>query len=109
GPPRGGEPRTMPDLRLHLVACDPDTQGQIRRRFEGEGVAVDVTDDLTLIPANFQGQVPDVMLLDADHPSEVVVARLAEVKREYPEMPVVLFAGDADMPLVVDAMRAGAF
>ena len=99
----------MPDLRLHLVACDEDTQGQIRRRFERDGVVIDVTDDLAQIPQNFSGQVPDVLLLDADHDSEVVVERLAEVKREYPEMPVVLFAGAADMPLVVDSMRAGAF
>jgi DNA-binding NtrC family response regulator len=99
----------MGELRLHLAGCDEDTQQQIKRRFERDGVAIDVTNDLTEIPVTFQGRVPDVLLLDADHDSDVVVSRLAEVKREYPEMPVILFAKDADMPLVVDAMRAGAF
>src|SRR5436309_1345526 len=80
-----------------------------RVNLEGDSVAIDVTDTLLQVPVSFAGRVPDVLLLDADHDSEVVVGRLAEVKREYPEMPVVLFAGDADMPLVVDAMRAGAF
>ena len=99
----------MAELRLHLAGCDEDTQQQIRRRFERDGVAIDVSNDLMEIPVGFSGRVPDVLLLDADHDSEVVVSRLAEVKREYPEMPVILFARDADMPLVVDAMRAGAF
>ena len=99
----------MPDLRIHLAACDLETQQQIRRRFERDGVAIDVTDDLAEIPAAFAGRVPDVLLFDADHDSDAVVARLNEAKREYPEMPVILFARDADMPLVVDAMRAGAF
>jgi DNA-binding NtrC family response regulator len=99
----------MAELRLHLAGCDEDTQQQIRRRFERDGVAIDVSNDLMEIPVGFQGRVPDVLLLDADHDSDVVVSRLAEVKREYPEMPVILFARDADMPLVVDAMRAGAF
>ena len=99
----------MPDLRIHLAACDVDTQQQIRRRFERDGVVIDVTDDLSEIPAAFSGRVPDVLLFDADHDSDAVVSRLNEAKREYPEMPVILFARDADMPLVVDAMRAGAF
>ena len=99
----------MADLRLHLVACDQGTRDQIRRRFERDGVAVDATERLADVPTSFAGRVPDVLLLDADHDSESVLGRLAEVKREYPEMPVILFAADADMPLVVDAMRAGAF
>ena len=98
----------MAELRLHLAACDEETRDKIKRRFESDGVAVDVSDDLLEIPVCFAGRVPDVLLLDADHDSEVVVSRLAEVKREYSDMPVILFAADADMPLVVNAMRAGA-
>jgi len=99
----------MSEPRLHLAAFDEETRGQIRARFEKDGVAVDATDDLAQIPVAFAGRVPDVLLLDADHDADLVVGRLADVKREYPEMPVVLFAAEADMPLVVDAMRAGAF
>lgn len=99
----------MADLRLHLVGCDDATQDQIRRRFERDGVAVESTEQLGEIPSTFAGRVPDVLLVDADRQADEVVQRLADVKREYPEMPVILFAGDADMPLVVDAMRAGAF
>ncbi len=96
-------------MRLHVAACDKETQDQIRRRFEVEGMAVDASQTLDEIPLNLAGRVPDVLLLDADHDSDAVIARLSDVKREYPEMPVILFARDADMPLVVDAMRAGAF
>jgi len=99
----------MSELRLHLAACDEDTREQVRARFAKNGVVVDSTDDLREIPVAFTGRVPDVLLVDADHDAALVVGRLAEVKREYPEMPVVLFAADADMPLVVEAMRAGAF
>ena len=99
----------MPDLRLHLVACDGGTQDQIRRRFERDGVVVESTDRLADAPASFTGHVPDVLLLDADGDGETVLTCLEEVKDEYPEMPVILFARDADMPLVVDAMRAGAY
>jgi DNA-binding NtrC family response regulator len=99
----------MSELRIHIAGCDAETQQQIRRRFERDGVAIDARDDLAVVPACFAGQVPDVLLLDADHDSELVVKCLADTKREYPEMPVILFARDADMPLVVDAMRAGAF
>ena len=99
----------MSELRLHLVDCDPSTRDQIRRRFERDDVFVDSTDDLSGAPASFTGRVPDVLLLDADGDGESVLTCLAEVKREYPEMPVILFARDADMPLVVDAMKAGAY
>ncbi|MCE9634354.1 MAG: sigma-54 dependent transcriptional regulator [Planctomycetes bacterium] len=98
----------MPELKLHVVACDASTQDQIRRRFERDGVSVECTDQLNDAPASFTGHVPDVILLDADGDGEHVLNCLHEIKSEYPEMPVILFAGDADMPLVVDAMRAGA-
>jgi two-component system repressor protein LuxO len=99
----------MSELRLHLAACDAPTQDQIRRRFERDGVVVEATDRLAQVPASFTGHVPDVLLLDADGDGESVLTALSDVKNEYPEMPVILFARDADMPLVVDAMRAGAY
>ena len=99
----------MPDLRLHLVACDAGTQDQIRRRFERDGVSVHATQRHADVPGTFTGNVPDVLLVDADADSDAVVRCLSDVKSEYPEMPVILFARDADMPLVVDAMRAGAY
>ncbi|MCG3133943.1 MAG: Luminescence regulatory protein LuxO [Planctomycetes bacterium] len=99
----------MPELRLHLLACDAATQDQIRRRFERDGVSVDATDVLAEAPASFLGHVPDVLLVDADGDSASVVRALAGVKDEYPELPVILFAHDADMPLVVDSMKAGAY
>jgi two-component system repressor protein LuxO len=99
----------MAELRLHLVACDPPTQDQIRRRFERDDVSVESTDRLRDAPAVFAGRVPDVLLLDADGDGDAVLACLADIKSEYPEMPVILFARDADMPLVVDSMKTGAF
>ncbi len=99
----------MPDLRLHLAACDSATHDQIRRRFERDGVAVDWSRTLAEVPASFTGHVPDVLLLDADGDPDAVVHALSDVKSEYPEMPVILFARDADMPLVVDSMKAGAY
>ncbi len=98
----------MNGLRLHLAACDERTRAEIRGRFEKDGVLIDATDDLRAVPVSFEGRVPDVLLVDADHDADLVVERLADVKREFPEMPVVLVAADADMPLVVEAMRAGA-
>jgi two-component system, repressor protein LuxO len=99
----------MAELRLHLVACDPSSQDQIRRRFERDGVTVEATERLGDVPAAFTGRVPDVLLLDADGDGEAVLSALSDVKAEFPEMPVILFARDADMPLVVDAMKTGAF
>jgi len=99
----------MSEMRLHLVGCDSATRDQIQRRFERDGTVVESTPRLADVPGALQGRVPDVMLLDADGDGDAVLTCLAEIKAEYAEMPVILFARDADMPLVVDAMRAGAF
>ncbi len=99
----------MSGLRLHLVGCDRPSQDQIRRRFERDGVSIAATDLLVDAHDEFAGAAPDVVLLDADHDADMVVRCLERLKRQHPELPVILFAGEAEMPLVVDAMRGGAF
>jgi len=99
----------MAELCVQLVACDAESAANIRGHFEARGVRIQTTDTLGAAPNLFEEGIPDVVVLDADHDTESVLTHLAEVKRLYPELPVVLVAGGADMPLVVEAMRAGAF
>ena len=80
----------MPELRMHLVACDTGTQDQIRRRFERDGVSVDATQRHADVPGTFTGRVPDVLLVDADADSDAVVTCLSDVKSEYPGVTVVI-------------------
>ena len=99
----------MREVRIHLAGCERTTQDQIRRRFERDGVVVSATDVMTDVVEDLRSPVPDVFLLDADHDPKMVMRCLDAVKRDFPELPVILFAADAEMPLVVESMRNGAF
>lgn len=99
----------MSGLRLQLAGGDREAHDQLRRRVVRSGVTLDVTDRLSDLPDALIDPAPDVLLLDADDEPDAVLDALSAVKQLHPELPVILFAGDADMPLVVDAMRVGAF
>ena len=99
----------MSDLCLQLVACDEATESSIQDFFADSGVTLQTTQTLGNAPDLFGDVIPDVVVLDADHDTDTVLRHLSEVKRLFPELPLVLIAGGADMPLVVEAMRAGAF
>lgn len=57
---------------------------------------------------------PDVVLLDMNFSAGIITGNeglywLSEIKKEYPDTPVVLFTAYSDISLAVDAIKRGAF
>lgn len=70
-------------------------------------------DSPEVLLSTLREQSPDVLLLDMNFRSSLNTGNeglywLSEVKRIYPDLPVVLFTAYADIGLAVDAMRRGA-
>ncbi len=66
-----------------------------------------------ILPATLREKRPDVVLLDMNFKAGVNTGNeglywLSEVKRLYPDMPVVLFTAYADIDLAVEALKRGA-
>lgn len=70
-------------------------------------------DSPEVLLSTLREQSPDVLLLDMNFRSSLNTGNeglywLSEVKRAYPDLPVVLFTAYADVELAVEAMRRGA-
>lgn len=70
-------------------------------------------DSPEVLLSTLREQMPDVLLLDMNFRSSLNTGNeglywLSEVKRAYPDLPVVLFTAYADVLLAVEAMRRGA-
>jgi two-component system C4-dicarboxylate transport response regulator DctD len=51
----------------------------------------------------------DVVLTDIKMPKVSGLELMKRLKKDYPDLPVVLFTGEGDIPMAVSAMREGAF
>ncbi len=98
----------MPELRLHLVGCDGDTEAQVRRRLARDGVRITGAVRLRDASAALVAADPDVVLVDVDGGDDVG-ERLAVLKDTYPELPVVLLADSADLAALPGGVRAAVF
>ena len=63
---------------------------------------------------NMESKHPEVVLLDMNFTAKVTTGNeglfwLGEIKKEWPEVPVVLFTAYSDVALAVDAIKRGAF
>lgn len=56
-----------------------------------------------------QQQSFDVVILDVKMPGMGGMATLGHVRQLYPQLPVILLSGHADMQAAVEAMQGGAF
>ncbi|MEG2171825.1 MAG: response regulator [Desulfovibrionaceae bacterium] len=56
-----------------------------------------------------QKHVFDVVIMDVKMPGMGGMAALGQVRQHYPQVPVILLSGHADMQAAVEAMQGGAF
>ena len=90
-----------------------DDEASIRRALreilEYEGLAVDEAKDGVEAIAKVRARSYDVALLDIKMPRKDGLEALAELAEHYPELPVVMISGHADIKTAVEATHAGAF
>jgi len=67
--------------------------------------AASAAEALTLLDAH----IIDVVLTDIKMPKISGLELMKRLRKEHPNLPVVLFTGEGDIPMAVSAMREGAF
>jgi DNA-binding NtrC family response regulator len=106
---REEEPSAAGALRVLLVDDEEDWVRTMAERMEmrdvGSGVALNGQEALAIL----EGEVPDVMVLDLKMPGMGGLEVLERVKKEYPEVQVIILTGHGSDAEEVEARRLGAF
>jgi two-component system nitrogen regulation response regulator NtrX len=90
-----------------------DDEESIRRSLAGilsdEGFATDGAEDGEKALAALHGEVPDLVLLDIAMPGRDGIEILEELRRVWPDLPVVMMSGHGTIETAVRATQLGAF
>ena len=90
-----------------------DDEKNIRRTFkmvlESEGFDVSVAETGEEALKVFQKEKPDVVVLDVKLPGIDGIETLRRIKKQEPELPVIMISGHGTIATAVDATRSGAF
>jgi two-component system nitrogen regulation response regulator NtrX len=99
----------MPGERILIVDDEPAIQSALRGVLEDEGYRITAVgtggDALTLLSE----EVPDLVFLDIWMPGKDGLETLAEMKRQRPEVTVVMISGHGTIETAVKATRLGAY
>lgn len=98
-----------PQSEIYLVDDETEILDACRQTFELEGYRVRTfrsgNDLLPILDANWPGVViSDVRMPDIDG-----LTLLQEIRKQAPEVPVILLTGHGDVPMAINAIRAGAY
>ena len=90
-----------------------DDEKNIRRTFkmvlESEGFDVSVAETGEEALEIFQKEKPDAVVLDVKLPGIDGIETLRRIKKQEPELPVIMISGHGTIATAVDATRSGAF
>jgi two-component system response regulator HydG len=99
----------MRDFDLLIVDDEPDLRWVLRGLFEDEGFAVrEAADGDEALRAVAEAS-PDVVLSDMRMPRVPGIELLRTLRRDAPEVPVVLLSAVEDLATAVEAVKEGAF
>lgn len=105
-------PRMMqqaaPGRFVALVDDDEDFRAVVCAALSAAGVNVREFSDGEHCLSELAADLPDVICLDLDMPGMGGAAALVEIKRMFPELPVLVLSSHADASTIVQAMVAGA-
>jgi DNA-binding NtrC family response regulator len=95
--------------RILVVDDQADLRQLIRMLLEQGGYEVAETGDSTGLKAAFNSPAPDVVLLDLKLPDADGLELLPLLKRQWPEVEVIVLTGHATYEAAVEAIKRGAF
>jgi DNA-binding NtrC family response regulator len=95
--------------RLLIVDDEPDLRWVLRDLFEDSGYLVREAADGDQALAAIEAEPPDVVLSDVRMPGTSGIDLLRRVRRQRPDLPVVLLSAVEDLATAVDAIKDGAF
>ncbi|MBM3963158.1 MAG: response regulator, partial [Planctomycetes bacterium] len=99
----------MRDFDLLIVDDEPDLRWVLRGLFEDEGFAVrEAADGDEALRAVAEAS-PDVVLSDMRMPRVPGIELLRSLRRDAPEVPLVLLSAVEDLATAVEAVKEGAF
>src|SRR5262245_32128142 len=92
-----------------LIDDEPLLLRSLRRTLEGEGHRTALAESAEDAEPRLAESDPDVVLLDLGLGTNGGRALLERLKREHPEVEVIVITGNASIESAVDCIRAGAF
>ena len=96
-------------MHLWIVDDEPRLAQGLRTAFEAEGYEVRLFARLGALRQALEQDTPDLVLLDQRLPDGLGVEELPSLLRAAPEARVVLMTAYGESPLIVQAIRQGAF
>ena len=92
-----------------LIDDDPHLRQALGQTLDLAGLKVLALEDATGLPARLGRDWPGVVVSDIRMPGVDGLTLLRQLHAADPELPVLLITGHGDVPLAVEAMRAGAY
>lgn len=95
-------------MHILLVDDEPLFVGPLAERLELRGLRISIAPDADEALQLLASDTPDMAFVDLSMPGMNGVDLLARIKKEYPDVDVVMLSGANDVDIAVQAMRAGA-
>src|SRR5258705_9692718 len=95
--------------RVLLIDDEPLLLRSLRRTLEGEGYRTALAESADAALSRLAEIDPDVVLLDLGLGGDSGLALLERLKREWPELEVIVITGNASIESAVGCIRSGAF
>ncbi len=95
-------------LKILIVDDDPNTLAQLARAFRMEGLEAVVADSAEKALERLRAETLDAVVSDVVMPGANGLELLEAIRRERPDLPVVMISGQATIEMAVRATRSGA-
>ena len=95
-------------LKLLIVDDDPNTLAQLSRAFRMEGLEAVVAESAETALQRLRENGVDAVVSDVVMPGTSGLELLEAIRRERPDLPVVMISGQATIEIAVSATRSGA-
>jgi two-component system C4-dicarboxylate transport response regulator DctD len=96
-------------IQVVLIDDDPHLRGALSQTLDLAGLHVLALADAKGLASRIERDWPGVVVSDIRMPGINGLELLAQLHTQDPELPVLLMTGHGDVPLAVQAMRAGAY
>lgn len=96
-------------VQVLLIDDDPHLRLALSQTLDLAGLQVSALDCAQGVAARLDRDWPGVVVSDIRMPGLDGLQLLAQIRERDPELPVLLITGHGDVPLAVQAMRAGAY
>ena len=95
-------------LKVLIVDDDPNTLAQLARAFRMEGLEAVVAESAETALQRLRENGVDAVVSDVVMPGTSGLELLEAIRRERPDLPVVMISGQATIEIAVRATRSGA-